>query len=546
MKRAGLVVLVAACGSSSGEHPRGPVEPPRETPVAAVADPLVAPVKPVTDTYHGVAVADPYRWLEADDADVHAWSTAQNTHARAYLDHVAELASLRKEIRDIVAAPIVRYGGLTSAGGKMFGFRKQPTHEQAELVVMADPAAPADAHLIFDPAAGGGAQQAIDWARPSPDGTKVAVSISLGGSEAGTLHIIDLDGKDLEPGIPNVQRGTGGGDVAWTADSKGLYYTRYPSPGEKPANELDGWLTVWFHQLGTPIASDRQELSKDLPRIAEIQLASDSRGRVIASVQNGDGGTFRHYLRDKSGWRQLDDWNDHVVAVEFGETDELWLVSRANALRGKLLRLAAKGKTSADAKVVVPEGKDAIVSEFTDHHNIVAAGGRIFVSYQLGGPSELRAFTRDGKPAVAPAAPPISSVGGATRVEGRHRLRCDVVHDAVELSLLRSGPRHVDRLAGALAETAGRLRRRSRSRARWRPRRTAPRSRSTSCGRKGAPKDGSTPCVVTGYGGYGVNIEPSFLAGWSPSARTAAIVLRRGQPARRRRVRRGVAPGRRR
>ncbi len=520
MKRAGLVVLLAACGSTGEERPSAAVEHPRAAPIAAVANPLVAAVKPVTDTYHGVAVTDPYRWLEGDGAAVRAWSTAQNEHARAYLDHLPELATVRKELRDILTAPIVRYASLTSAGGKMFAFRKQPTHEQAELVVMADPAAPEHAHLIFDPAAGGGAQQTIDWARPAPDGTKVALSISEGGSEAGALHIVDLDGKDLEPVIPNVQHGTGGGDVAWTPDGKGLYYTRYPSPGEKPANELDGWMTVWFHQLGTPIASDRQELAKDLPRIAEIELASDSRGRVIASVQNGDGGTFRHYLRDKSGWRQLDDWNDHIVAVEFGETDELWLVSRANALRGKLLRLAAHAKSSADAKLVVPEGKDAIVTEFTEHHNIVSAGHRVFVSYQLGGPSELRAFTRDGKPAAAPAAPPISTVGGATA------WKTGIIYGVMSFTTPWTY-RYFDPAHGTATDLPALSPKPPVDLSSFEVSREMATSKDGTSipldivWPKGAPRDGSTPCVVTGYGGFGISLEPVFLARWAP-------LLRRG------------------
>src|SRR5205814_3189321 len=134
------------------------------------------------------------------------------------------------------------------------------------------------------------------------DGTRLAVSLSENGSENGVLHVIDADGKDVEPTIPNVQRATGGGDVAWLPDGKGFFYTRYP-------DGQDFFMQVWFHELGKPIASDRYELGKDLPKISEILLETDKRGRLIASVQLGDGGTFRHYLRDPKGkWFQLDDW----------------------------------------------------------------------------------------------------------------------------------------------------------------------------------------------------------------------------------------------
>ncbi len=123
----------------------------------------------------------------------------------------------------------------------------------------------------------------------------------------------------MDAPIPNVQRGTGGGDVAWRPDGKALWYTRYPAEGEKPAAERNHWMQVWFHELGKPAASDRYEMGKDLPRIAEIMLEADRRGRVLASVQKGDGGEFRHYLRDGKGtWRQLDDWSDAIVFAGFG------------------------------------------------------------------------------------------------------------------------------------------------------------------------------------------------------------------------------------
>src|SRR5262245_26057243 len=74
-----------------------------------------------TDMYHGVAVSDPYRWLErAADPDVRAWTTAQNAHARAYLDAWQGRAALRARVAELtIEGPIV-YGGVAAAGGWLF------------------------------------------------------------------------------------------------------------------------------------------------------------------------------------------------------------------------------------------------------------------------------------------------------------------------------------------------------------------------------------------------------------------------------------------
>jgi len=417
-----VVLLAAACGSARPAPAPAPIaEPPptgspatrpAEPPPPEAPRPPVAERRVVTETYHGVTVEDPYRWLEDDgSAEVKAWSDGQNTYTRSILDKLPGLDTVRAELRAIIAAPLVRYFSLKPAGGKLFALRKQPDHEQPELVVMDRPEDAAGARLILDPTADGDKTRTIDWFVPSPDGTKVAASISVGGSETGTLHVLGLDGKGLDTPIPDVQYGTGGGDVAWRNDGKGLWYTRYPAAGEKPDEERRFWMQVWWHELGKPHEQDRYELGKDFPKVAEIMLDADARGRLIASVQEGDGGKFQHYLRSAKGkWKRIDDWADKIVSVDFGPTDDLWLISRKDAPRGKVLRLKA-GVPLKKAKVAIPQGEDAIVTDFGDEEGIAFAGDRLYLVYQVGGPSELRAFTLAGKAAKAPALPPVSSTG---------------------------------------------------------------------------------------------------------------------------------------
>ena len=134
---------------------------------------------------------------------------------------------------------------------------------------------------------------------------------------------------------------TGGGSAAWTADGSGIFYTRYPHPGERPAADIDFYQQVWFHRLGTPVAEDQYAIGKDFPRIAEIGLEASEDGQwILASVANGDGGDFAHYLRDAAGrWQQLTRFEDGIKAVKFGRDGALYLLSRKDAPRGKVLRL---------------------------------------------------------------------------------------------------------------------------------------------------------------------------------------------------------------
>src|SRR5262249_35010280 len=143
----------------------------------------------------------------------------------------------------------------------------------------------------------------IDFYVPSLDGKRVAVSLSEGGSEEGTVYVYETaTGKKLSDVIPRVNGGTAGGSVAWDAAGPGLYYTRYPRGNERPKKDLDFYQQVYFHKLGTPTAEDTYAIGKDFPRIAETVLQTSHDGRyLLATVANGDGGEFAHYLLGPSG-----------------------------------------------------------------------------------------------------------------------------------------------------------------------------------------------------------------------------------------------------
>ncbi len=474
--------------------------------------------EPVQDTYHGVTVTDDYRWLEDwNDPQVKAWSEAQNAYARGILDKLPGVETLRKELTTILAAKTTSHGNFSYRGGQLFAMRRQPPRQQPFLVVLPAPDQPDRARVLVDPGEiDKKGTTAIDWYVPSPDGKLVAVSLSKGGTETGDVHVYDTaTAKEAYEVVPRVNGGTAGGDLAWAPDGKGFFYTRYPRGNERPAADIDFYQQVYFHALGTPTEQDRYELGKDLPRIAEIKLEmDDASGRLLATVQNGDGGEFALFLRDPDGrWRQFASFPDKLVQAALGRHDDVFVISLRGAPRGQLLRLSVKDLDPAKAKVIVPEGKDTIVADFpgySSRQTVLPTASRLYVTYQLGGPTEVRCFDFDGRPLDAPKQLPISTVGGLARLTGDDILFSNGSY--VE-------PRSVYEYRAEKNETI-KL-----------PLTTAPpvslsdvrvvREFATSKDGtkvpvnimipKGATLDGMNPCLVTGYGGYGVSRVPSFV-----------------------------------
>ena len=480
------------------------------------------PKKPVTDTYHDVPVVDNYRWLEkADDPIVKKWTEAQNAHSRAILDQSPALEPLRRRLKELLTDPSPSYGDLQVRGDRIFALKRQPPKEQPFLISLKSVERADDVQIVLDPnALDKKGKTAIDFYVPSHDGKLVAVALSEGGSEEGTLHIYETaTGKALPDVIPRIEFPTGGGDVAWNADNSGVFYTRYPESSERPNEDLKFYAQIYFHKLGTPAEKDTYVLGKDFPRIAEITLDTSEDGRyLLATVQNGDGGEFQHHLLEPDGnWRMLTQFTDQISAAAFGAGDDpsLYLMSRKEAPLGKILRLSLKEPNLKNAEVVVPEGKLAIDGmHYTTSRmvtNFVPTPSGIYVLYADGGPSQMRFFSRrkpgDGSNVHLPS---VSSVGGTVRYRGDaillalqtyilppawYTLDATVSLDPARTALFKKSPADFSDCEVARVFATSK---------------DGTKVPLNIIKRKETKLDGANPTLLTGYGGFGISQAPGF------------------------------------
>jgi prolyl oligopeptidase len=479
------------------------------------------PKKPVTDVYHGVKVTDDYRWLEkADDPAVKKWVEAENKVTQAYFDRNKSLPELRKRLKELMSAESPSFGGLQFRGDTLFALKKQPPLEQPFLVTLKSVDEPDSARVVLDPnkldAKG---KTAIDFYAPSRSGKYVAVSLSEGGSEEGTLHVYEVaTGKKLGDVIPRINFPTAGGDLAWDADDTGFSYTRYPREGERPTADLNFYQQIYHHKLGDDPAKDEYVLGKDFPRIGENFLDSSPDGKyLLVTTQNGDGGEFMHHLRGPDGqWKQLTRFEDEISAPAFGAPgdDALYLLSRKGAPRGKILRVPLDRPDVAAAKVAVPEGDLAIDALRISANRLVTGftptASGVYVPYVDGGPSRLRFVGRDGKASDVPL-PPVPAVKDIVPVKG------DAVLLLVETFLQprawyassKDGgePKKTKLFSTSPADFGDCEVVRE-----FAVSRDGTKVPMSILRKKGTKLDGGNPTLLTGYGGYSSSQTPRFRA----------------------------------
>ena len=465
------------------------------------------PREPVTTEYHGVKVTDDYQWLEkADDPAVKAWSGEQNRRTRAHLDRLPIRAAIYDQLEEIYDEFGVDYFALQYRTGLVFALRFKPPAQQPALVTLPSPRRLDGEKKIVEPyKLNTNGTLSIDWYVPSLNGKLVAVSLSENGSEEGTLQFFETGGgKQLKDKIPRVQYPTGGGSVAWNADGSGVYYTRYPHPGERPEADLNFYQQIWFHKLGTPVSEDKYQVGKDFPRIAEVELESSEGGQyIVASVANGDGGDYAHWLRDPAGqWAQITRFEDGIKRVEFGRDGSLYLLSHRDAPRGKILRMSLAEPGLNKATVAVKEG-DAVIHAFKP-----SATG-IYVQEIVGGPHRIRFLDREGNERKKLAIRPISSVDEMLVRRGDEILfRNTSYTEPYAWYTWEPGTNKVQKTAlvgTSPLEFAGIEV----------VRETAVSKDGTKVPmsvirHKGMKLDGSHPTLLTGYGGYGISLSPDF------------------------------------
>jgi prolyl oligopeptidase len=337
-------------------------------PIGVGAPPPPPPVKPVTETLFGTPVTDNYRYMETLGPETLAWMRAQGAYTRAVLDAIKPLPALKAR----VAAFTGGFGFVqdyATYGGRTFYEERTPGSDNFDLVVrdrdgrtrkIVDVAALRAAH--------GGVPYAINYTLPSPDGGKLAVGISQGGSEAADLYVYDAaSGARIAGPIDRAQFGP----TSWSLDSRTLYFIRLKALGPSdPGTEKfrDATLQAW--NLTSPPVPLFGSTAGHGPAFGhdETPVLAISPGVSTAFLisQNGVQNELKAWLAPAAQagspdapWRPFLDREDGVTAAD-ARGDQLFLLSHKGAPTFQVLQVRA-GEPLSSATVLVPARPERVI-----------------------------------------------------------------------------------------------------------------------------------------------------------------------------------------
>jgi prolyl oligopeptidase len=367
----------------------------------------------VTDDYHGTRVADPYRWLEDPDApDTRRWIEAQNEVTRAWIDAVPERAAIEARLTELWNYE--RFGLPFEEGGQWFFSKNDGLKNQS--VWYTATALDAPPRVLLDPnALRADGTMAVVGQEVSRDGKLFAYELSEGGSDWTTIRVRDVaTGKDLE----DVVEWAKFSGIAWSPDSKGFWYSTYPTHDKTGKVALKNQ-RVQYHALGTPQSKDRLVYAADdQPEWGFNARMTDDGALLVISQREGSQRKNRIFVQpwepsrppragmdsfEEGFWTPLFDRFDAEYDLLGKKGSRLWFRTDKDAPKGRIVAvdLGVTPKNGFDE--VVPESENAI-------ERALFAGDRLFVTYLVDAVSRIQVFELDGKLGDVPALPGLGSV----------------------------------------------------------------------------------------------------------------------------------------
>jgi prolyl oligopeptidase len=361
----------------------------RVSTAGVLTKPSDAPVKPVTETLWGQQITDNYRYMEALDPTTIDWMKAQGAYTRSLLDEIKPLAQLKIDIAKFTASfGLVK--GYVQFGGRAFYQERAPGSDNFDLIASDGSGTRKIVDVAALRAANGGKPFAINYFLASPDGGKVAVGVSEGGSEDAALTVYDAArGTRLAGPVDRAQFGA----TAWSDDSRILYFVRLKKlgPNDPPdAKYLYSTADSWDLKsepvpvLGANVGHGPTFAPAEFPAILQTVGAPLATALSINGVQNELAMWLAPAAKltdPKVAWTQFVKRDDGVTGSDM-RGSEIFLLSHKDAPTFKVLAVQA-GQPLASASVLVPAQPDRVIE------GIHAASDALYVLALRGPYSQL-------------------------------------------------------------------------------------------------------------------------------------------------------------
>lgn len=343
------------------------------------------------DDYHGVKVADPYRWLEDPDSpDSRAWIEAENKVTFDYLEKIPERQAIHERLKELW-----NYERFTTPGkqGGRYFFTRNSGLQNQNVVYWLDKLNGEPKELLDPNTLSSDGTVALSGSAVSNDGKLLAYSLSASGSDWQEFHVRNVDtGKDL----PDVIKWVKFSGASWTHDDKGFFYSRYDEPkAGSMLRDANYYQKLYFHKLGTPQSEDA--LIYERPDMKELGFGgnvTDDGKYLIITVWQGTERKNRVYYKDLTQKdapvvKLLDAFDASYGFID-NDGPVFWFRTDLDAPKNRMIAIDIRYPERANWKTIIPESKDQL-------EGVNAINDQFVAEYLKDAQTEVRIYDLNGK-----------------------------------------------------------------------------------------------------------------------------------------------------
>ncbi|MGQ8336446.1 prolyl oligopeptidase family serine peptidase [Sunxiuqinia sp. A32] len=337
--------------------------------------PPLAEAQPVSDTYFGVDITDPYRYMEnLDDSMVVGWMKKQSDYTREVLSSISGRAPLIEKLKELDQRKSTRIYSLAITDNNWYFYLKMTPEDETGKLFMRE-GFEGEESLLYDPETFSDdttKHYVISSFLPSNDGTKVTMEVAPNGSENGVLQIMDVKKKEFYPEkIDHCWMGA----TSWLPGEESFLYHQMSS-GDVHDMEREKNTKTLLHVLGTDPLSDKEVFSgAKYPELGikpeELPIMYYDRDPkllfgILSSVDNRLNvfyAPLSELDKDKIAWKRLFAPKDSVY--NFGTNGKnFFIYTPKSAPNFKILTMPVSDPDLQKAEVLVPESPDAKINNY--------------------------------------------------------------------------------------------------------------------------------------------------------------------------------------
>jgi prolyl oligopeptidase len=352
------------------------------------------------DVYFDTKVADPYRWLEDDKSvETASWVKAQNEVTYDYLSKIPFRDALKSRMEKLWNYE--KIGAPTQEGNYTYYSKNNGLQNQS---VMYRKDAKGVETLFLDPNTfSKKGTTSLGGVYFSEDGSKVAYSISEGGSDWRKVILMDVESKKiLEDTLVDVKFS----GVSWKGN-EGFYYSSYDKPKGSELSAKTDQHKLYFHKLGTPQKDDLVIFGLNQKRrYVSGSVTEDNRFLVISAANSTYGNEL--YIQDLTKPNApiitiVDNFNSDSSIIE-NQGDKLFIETDLNAPNKRIVTVDVKNPKPENWKDFIPETENVLFPS--------TGGGYFFANYLKDAVSVIKQYNYSGKQIREIQLPGVGTAGG--------------------------------------------------------------------------------------------------------------------------------------